>query len=44
VNAPSLRRPGEAPTQQPGPSGQAPVLQGPPPPTDPTTPAPHYST
>jgi hypothetical protein len=45
--APSLRRPGEAPPGQPAPNGgAAPILVGPPPVSDPTTPggAPHYST
>jgi hypothetical protein len=46
ANAPSLRRPGEAPPTQPTPSGGiAPVLQPPPPSSDPApTNAPHYST
>ncbi len=44
ANAPSLRRPGEAPSDQGRPAGGAvPVIQQPPPVTDPTGP-PHYST
>jgi hypothetical protein len=43
VNAPSLRRPGEPTADRPTPSGSiAPVLQGPPPPPDPTS-SPHLS-
>ncbi len=43
ANAPSLRRPGEPTSDHPTPAGGiAPVLQGPPPPTDPTS-APHLS-
>ena len=43
ANAPSLRRPGEPTADRPTPSGSiAPVLQGPPPPPDPTS-APHLS-
>jgi len=42
-NAPSLRRPGEAPPEHPAPSGGAvPVIQPPPPASDPSGP-PHYS-
>jgi len=44
TNAPSLRRPGEAPPEQGKPAGGAiPVIQPPPPASDPTGP-PHYST
>jgi hypothetical protein len=46
ANAPSLRRPGEAGPERPMPSGSQgpPVLQPPPPPSNPTpTGAPHYS-
>jgi hypothetical protein len=42
-NAPSLRRPGEAPPEHPAPTGGVvPVIQPPPPTTDPNGP-PHYS-
>jgi hypothetical protein len=45
ANAPSLRRPGEALPDQPAPSGKTPVLQTPPPVSNPSpTSAPHYST
>ena len=44
ATAPSLRRPGEAPPEHPAPTGgTVPVLQPPPPVSDPTG-APHYST
>jgi hypothetical protein len=44
ANAPSLRRPGEAATEPPTPSGRAPVLQPPPPVSTPTPPSgPNYS-
>jgi len=45
TNAPSLRRPGEAPPEHPTPTGgPVPVIQAPPPPADPTGGPPHYST